>query len=381
MASACAVLVGLSVQDVRTHNPVSTSVRFNREIAPILYTRCAPCHADKGLAMPLQTYRQVRPWAVAIKEEVLARHMPPWPAEPGYGAFANDGGLTPREREFLLSWVDGGVPEGDEEPPPFHDHSGHWMLGTADRVYTSVPAGDRHHEAAHGDSGTVRTSRFIIDTGARDELRIRAFDLQMRDRSATRAAFVSVEQSGQYLGGWTPWHSSAELPPGLAFRLPAGTRIAIDVVHNASTATIEPPRLAVYAGDARAAAIERPLMLTGELAGGTRRVRAQQSLDSALTLIGFRIDMDGATSIELNAQRPDGTRETLLWQRRVRPEWPVPYLLREPVVLPAGSVLRATAYFDEASLAPRVTVHLTGVESQQHEHHPGPPLTAPSHEH
>ena len=48
------------------------------------------------MAMPLQTWEEARPWAVAIKEEILARHMPPWSAERGYGAFANDGALTPR---------------------------------------------------------------------------------------------------------------------------------------------------------------------------------------------------------------------------------------------------------------------------------------------
>jgi hypothetical protein len=60
--------------------------------------------------MPLTTYEETRPWARAIKEQVLARSMPKWHAARGYGAFANDPTLTPFEIALLVSWVDGGLP-------------------------------------------------------------------------------------------------------------------------------------------------------------------------------------------------------------------------------------------------------------------------------
>src|SRR5687767_15449057 len=142
---SAALLVLLSMPRVSSHNPVTTTVLFNREIALLLNRKCSQCHVEQGLAMPLQTYAQVRPWAVAIKEEILGRRMPPWSAERGYGVFANDASLTPREQEFLISWIDGGVPEGPDQPPPHQDHSGHWMLGPPDAVYEArrEPPGDR----------------------------------------------------------------------------------------------------------------------------------------------------------------------------------------------------------------------------------------------
>src|SRR5215211_4369845 len=109
------------------HNPTTTTVLFNREISTLLQRKCVQCHADGKLAMPLVTYDQARPWAESIKQEVLARRMPPWPAERGYGTFANDIGLTPREFEFLISWIDGGVPVGPGEAPALVDHGSHWM--------------------------------------------------------------------------------------------------------------------------------------------------------------------------------------------------------------------------------------------------------------
>ena len=59
-----------------------------------------------------------RPWAVAIKEEILRRRMPPWGAIKGFGEFRNDQALTPEEMERIVSWTDGGVPEGEPKDLP-----------------------------------------------------------------------------------------------------------------------------------------------------------------------------------------------------------------------------------------------------------------------
>ena len=59
------------------------------------------------------TYAEARPWAVAIKEEVLERRMPPWGAVKGFADFRNDKALTPEQLELITSWVGGGVPEGE----------------------------------------------------------------------------------------------------------------------------------------------------------------------------------------------------------------------------------------------------------------------------
>jgi len=64
------------------------------------------------------TYSDGRPWAVAMKEEVLARRMPPWGAVKGFGDFRNDQALTPEQLEIIVSWVDGGVPEGEPKDLP-----------------------------------------------------------------------------------------------------------------------------------------------------------------------------------------------------------------------------------------------------------------------
>src|SRR5512139_1007988 len=138
-----ALLLGVVVlwpRPAAPHNPITTTVLFNREIAALFNAKCNTCHAAGKLAMPLETYAEARPWAQAIKEEVLARRMPPWPAQRGVGSFANDVALTTRELDFLISWVDGGTPEGEGSAPGFVEHGSHWMLGTPDATLVAPAA-------------------------------------------------------------------------------------------------------------------------------------------------------------------------------------------------------------------------------------------------
>ena len=63
--------------------------------------------------MSLVTYEDARPWASAMREEVLARRMPKWHAARGYGEFANDPTLSPFDIALIVAWVDGGAARGD----------------------------------------------------------------------------------------------------------------------------------------------------------------------------------------------------------------------------------------------------------------------------
>src|SRR5436189_6414988 len=73
------------------HERITTRITFNKEIVRILARRCMGCdHAGGMAAMPLTTYTDGRPWATAIKEEVLERIMTALLAVGGYGALAKD---------------------------------------------------------------------------------------------------------------------------------------------------------------------------------------------------------------------------------------------------------------------------------------------------
>ena len=92
---------------------------FHKDIEPLLQNSCQECHRPGEIApMPLLSYEQTRPYAKAIKTAVLKNQMPPWPADPHYGKFANDRSLTKAQIDTIVAWVDAGAPEGNKADAP-----------------------------------------------------------------------------------------------------------------------------------------------------------------------------------------------------------------------------------------------------------------------
>ena len=66
-------------------------VTFTRDVAPIVFTHCAPCHHDGGAGpFPLLSYADVRRRARQIVKVTGARVMPPWPPVEGHGTFKGE---------------------------------------------------------------------------------------------------------------------------------------------------------------------------------------------------------------------------------------------------------------------------------------------------
>src|SRR5580700_1105270 len=107
---------------VLAHDPITTKLLWTQEISRIVYKHCASCHRQGASAMSLMTYEEARPWAKAIRDEVIARGMPPWGAVKGVGAFRDDPSLSQIEIDMIVNWVEGGAPQGDDVylPPAPH---------------------------------------------------------------------------------------------------------------------------------------------------------------------------------------------------------------------------------------------------------------------
>jgi hypothetical protein len=114
-----AVAATLMLATAHAHDPITTRVTWNGEIARIVEARCVTCHSPEGRGpMSLATYEDARKWAKAIKEEVMTRRMPYWQAVRGYGDFANDPSLSSFEVALVVAWADGGAPRGDTKQEP-----------------------------------------------------------------------------------------------------------------------------------------------------------------------------------------------------------------------------------------------------------------------
>ncbi|MEO7134874.1 MAG: hypothetical protein ABI024_11715, partial [Vicinamibacterales bacterium] len=101
------------------------------------------------------------------------------------------------------------------------------------------------------------------------------------------------------------------------------------------------------------------------------RLRAETTIKSASAIASLWPRLGpGARSLEVTAIRPDGSVEPMLWVNNYRAEWPAPYILKEPVTLPAGTRLLMTAYYDnptDAALAAKPSVWVTALPPRPRE--------------
>jgi len=110
--------VTIALASLSAHDLITTRVTWTADVSRLVQARCVGCHAPGGKGpMPLTTYEEARPWAKAIREEVLTRRMPKWHAVRGYGDFTNDPSLSPFEIATIVAWADGGAPKGPDKPP------------------------------------------------------------------------------------------------------------------------------------------------------------------------------------------------------------------------------------------------------------------------
>ena len=325
-----------------SHETLTTTVLFEREIVRILDKHCVMCHGEGGPSFPLETYEQTWLKKRDIHAQTIARHMPPWPALPGYGQFANDNSLTLRESQFIISWVEGLGPRNSgtvflnvtgadaARPAEVRAHADftHWKMGEPTEI-RNVPG------------------KGVVDLGLKTARRLRAVEFLPSDRRNLRAAFFKVQETGQWVGSWTPWYGFMSLPGTRAFVLPAGSHIVAEFQYKGTQRPLNAGSLGLYFGLSAATDMAADLVLESNVPA--QRVRATTKLARETRLVALRPMVDaGAKSIEVSARKPDGGTEVLLVARDPSQEWPTPFVFKTPVTLPAGTELSVTVYYAQA---------------------------------
>jgi hypothetical protein len=359
--------------DETRHVPITTKIVFNREIAQIFQKKCFQCHTDGNVSVPLTTYREARPWAVAIKEEILERRMPPWGGASGYGHFSNDMSLTGREISLILSWADGGAPSGvlladEDKQPVFVPSLTGWEQGEPDAV-VNVAA-----DKKVAPDSPFRVERFEVATGLKQAKWLRAMQVNPSDRRGVRYAAIYDARNGRWLGTWTPSAKVSAMPAGAGVQLPVAAKLTVEIGFKGNQEAGEVPgsaELGLYFAEKAPAqtaqvidiAAAAPVNVAPQKIG--ERIRTETAIKTATTITALWPRLGpGARSIEVTAIKPDGVVDPMLWVNDYRMEWPSPYILKEAIDLPAGTRLVMTAYYDnksEAAIAARPAVSIATV--------------------
>ena len=350
---------------------------FHRDIAPVLQRHCQSCHRPGEIGpMPLLTYAQARPWAKAIREAVLTRHMPPWFAEKASVEFANDPRLSAQEISAIDRWAALGAPEGDprDAPPPRAWTEG-WSMQSPHLAVTvprpfDVPATgeiDYQYVILPLD---FRQDRWITSAEIRPSARavvhhivayIREPDSPwLRDRPAGEPFAQPGLTTSDILAIYTPGQGAMTLPPGMAKKIPAGSDLVLQFHY---TPNGKPVRDRTSVGFVFAEDPPAMRVITLQM-GSTRfrippneprhRVEVSGTLPADALLLSMfpHMHLRGA-AFDYEIVAPGGRIETLL---RVAPYdfyWQLNYRLKTPRPLRAGTRLRFTGWFDNSANNPR----------------------------
>jgi hypothetical protein len=364
------------------HEPITTKVRFNKEVVRIFERSCLSCHRPGGVALfSLATYEEARPWAKAIKEEMLEKRMPVWHAVKGFGEFRNAPRLTQREIDLVVNWVEGGAPKGeDKDYPATPVYSDDWSLGKPDVILQL----EKQQQVA-SDADEVRA--FVLPTKFKEDRWLRAIDLRPSNGAVVLSAsiYLAGQESGVRgqkpesritrkianqplldtglqtpdsrlaLATWMPGQKVVALPDGIGRLLPAASRLVVKIHYRGNGEEAKdksavglyfaktPPRkqlrdIAITNPDAIIPANEQTYQLKTALT-------LQQDTE-AIAIRPFASPL--MISFQASAFLPDGTEQILIWSRGNKYDWQPTYTFKQAMAFPKGTRIEVTAYFDNS---------------------------------
>jgi hypothetical protein len=379
------VLLSFCLSPSTAHEPITTKVRFNKEVVRILQRNCLGCHHTGGLAMSLETYAEARPWAKAIKEELLEKRMPPWHAVRGYGEFRNTPAVTQREIDLIVNWVEGGAPKGDDKDLPDGPlYSSEWQLGTPDLILrpqseSQVAADADEHRSVSlstelkedrwltaidlrpGMGSVVHCATLNLEAAPVVEPAMPARVVSGDERSISPGAgSAKASTSTAILGTWAPGQRTVALPEGVARLLPAGSRIVVTIHYRGAGEEVKDlSEVGLYFSKTVPRKPIKQIAITDPDAvipagNELQRFKSAVTIQDDAEAIAVRPFVHPlVSSVQATAFRPDGTQEILIWTRGYQFDWQQTYYYKHAVALPKGTRVEVIAYWDNSDQNPK----------------------------
>ena len=384
-------------------SPDDGVVTFNADVAPILARHCQDCHRPGQFApFALIDYDEVRRRGRAIVDQVVARRMPPWKPEPGFGEFSDERRLDEGEIATLERWVAAGMPVGGSglpeipEPripesqipkpiperqipePQIPEPESSWQLGTPDLVLAlpePYPLAEEGHdfirnflvpapglrgrivraiELDPGNRAVVHHANVLADSSGA------ARELDARDAEPGWDGMVGAVAPGGHFLGWTPGRTARPFAEGTAWEVESGVDLVVQL-HLMPTGRPETvrPRIGLHFTDQRPRFQPTSIHLGStaiDLAPGARGVLVRDEWR-----VPFDVDAHAiyphahylGESVKVWAELPGGERRWLLRIDDWDFFWQDEYRFARPLPLPAGSLLVLEWTYDNTAENPR----------------------------
>jgi hypothetical protein len=351
-------------------------VSYANDIAPLLQNKCVRCHSPGNIApWAMTNHAIVQTYGLAMKEEVMAGRMPPWHADPEYGAFTNDFSLSAEQARQLIQWIDDGAPRGDG-PDPLADstptleypHAWPTELGEPDAILT-FPVQSIKATGIEPYRTPTMTSPFPSNVW------LRAAVVLPSNPGVAHHEMANLSGGGNdNLGGYNPGQPPWIYPPGTGRMLPRGAVIELSLHYVTSgTPQTDQPRIGLYLLRDKPPLVIQSLGIgwASEGAGvypairpfvqeDVRTATYSVSRDMYLFQMHPHMHLRGAW-MTYEALYPGGAREILLSTPQFHAHWQTIYRFTQPKRLPAGTTIKVTGAFDNSPQNPHNTSPQTTV--------------------
>jgi Flp pilus assembly protein TadD len=380
-------------RDQTKEAPVPRAVTFNKDIAPILFEKCATCHRPvdgaaaaaravgsnvlgplcvAGAPFSLLDYESARLHAREIADATRTRAMPPWLPEPEHGQYLNERRLRDDQIALIQQWVERGAPEGDAvdkpSPPVFADG---WQLGTPDLVVQSAETFTlqpkdrelfRHFviPVATSEPRYVRAVEFRADNPRVLHHANLALDPARVSRSLDRAdrgpGFAAMpEDQVQNVFGWSPGKVPVLESADTAWTLEPGSDLVVQL-HMVSSGRAETVRPAIGLFFSSAPPTRVPIVVKLEskaidIPAGEANYIVEDSYVLPVDVEAVSVYPHAhalAREMRGTAKLPDGTETSLIWIRKWDIRWQDQYRYQSPLFLPKGTTLRMRFTYDNS---------------------------------
>ncbi len=358
--------------DPRNTTNIVSNITYHNRISRIVQKHCLECHRDGGVApFSLSNYEEVAAQSGAIRQVLEKGVMPPWfaaaPAPGQASPFANDCSLAQADKSDLLQWLGGGKPEGEpnDAPVPRAFAEG-WQIGKPDHV-VQLPT-----SIAVKASGTMPYQNVTVETGLTETQYLQAIEVKPTARDVVHHILVFIapprkrgeksnsredfDETSGFFAAYAPGYDALVFNKGFGKVLPAGSRLKFQIHYTPNgSATQDRPMLGmIFAKETPqhlvdVAGIAQPRLSIPPHASN-HEVVATQKLSKDATILAFFPHMHlRGKAFKYELVTPTGETKVLLDIPRYDFNWQLSYRLTEPLQAPAGSMIRATAWYDNSS--------------------------------
>ena len=366
---------------------VTSEATYYGAVQAVLTRNCVGCHGPNAAAlggitppMELTTYEVARRWSSRIATAVKNNYMPPWDADVQHkGVFKDERYLSDQDKQTLISWAEAGAPMGDPSEAVA-------VVNLADVVTSAAEVGPDGSlwragvpDVTFGFEEPVLVCEEIEDWQPR--LPMQVVDGEITEPKWIRSMEINTGPSvhhtvSSHLGVGVPGRGPFEFPEGWAILLTEDPYVSISMHYHKEagpgTAVLDNTKggMRFYEnGDVIDYVVETNIQafmdFTIPAGHPNYPVYNETHFDEDIYLLsmGPHAHYRGK-AVKIELQRPDRPfRETLLWVPDYDFNWQFQYELEEPYLIPAGSTMYITWWYDNSAdneYNPDPTVDVSG---------------------